>query len=119
MVFDSGKQKDRTMMGNTPELAVSELTAAGADVIGANCGQGIEGFIPICARMRAATNLPLWMKPNAGLPELVNGKTVYRTSPAEFARFVPELVKAGANFIGGCCGTNGEFVEAIRRTLGM
>ncbi len=118
MVFDSGKQKDRTMMGNTPELAVSELTAAGADVIGANCGQGIEGFIPICARMRAATKIPLWMKPNAGLPELVKGETVYRTSPAEFARFVPDLMKAGANFIGGCCGTSGEFVMAIRSALG-
>ena len=118
MVFDSGKLKDHTMMGNTPEQAVSELIAAGADVIGANCGQGIEGFIPICERMRAASAVPLWMKPNAGLPELIGGETIYRTSPAEFARHVPDLLRAGANFIGGCCGTNGEFVGVIRRALG-
>ncbi|TAL32219.1 MAG: methionine synthase [Spirochaetes bacterium] len=119
MVFDSGKQKDRTMMGNTPEQAVTALTAAGADVIGANCGQGIEGFIPICTRMRAATGVPLWMKPNAGLPELVDGQVVYRTTPSEFAKFVPELIRAGAGFLGGCCGTSREFVEAIRRTVSV
>ena len=117
MVFDSGKQKDRTMMGNTPEQAVTELTAAGADVIGANCGQGIEGFVPICARMRTASSIPLWMKPNAGLPELVDGQVVYRTTPADFVKFVPALAGAGANFIGGCCGTNREFVEAIRDSV--
>ena len=117
MVFDSGKQKDRTMMGNTPEQAVTELTAAGADVIGANCGQGIGGFVPICARMRAASPIPLWMKPNAGLPELVDGEVVYRTSPADFVKFVPALASAGANFIGGCCGTSREFVEAIRDSV--
>ena len=78
MVFDAGKNKDRTMMGTTPEQAVERLTAAGANIIGTNCGQGIDGFIPICKRMRAVTTLPLWMKPNAGLPEIIDGQTVYR-----------------------------------------
>jgi 5-methyltetrahydrofolate--homocysteine methyltransferase len=114
MVFDSGKQKDRTMMGNTPEQVVEELTRAGADVIGANCGQGIEGFIPICARLRAATGMPLWMKPNAGLPEMAGGEVVYKTTAADFAKFIPALIQAGANFLGGCCGTGSEYVEAIR-----
>jgi methionine synthase I (cobalamin-dependent) len=117
LVFDAGKGKDRTMMGNTPEQAVEVLSSAGVDGLGANCGQGIEGFIPICSRMRSVTALPLWMKPNAGLPERVDGQTVYRTTAAEFVRFVPALVQAGANFVGGCCGTEQEFIREIGNTL--
>lgn len=117
LVFAAGKMKDRTMMGNTPEQAVEVLSQAGADVLGANCGQGIEGFIPICSRMRAATELPLWMKANAGLPERVAGQVVYPTTAPDFAGFVPELVKAGANFIGGCCGSDRSFIIEIKKTL--
>ncbi len=117
LVFDSGKEKDRTMMGNTPEQAVEVLAKIGVDGIGANCGQGIEGFIPICRRMRAVTDLPLWMKPNAGLPERVEGRIVYRTTANQFAGFVPELIQAGANFIGGCCGTDGSFIREVGRVL--
>jgi len=115
MVFDTGKNKDRTMMGTTPEQAVEQLTAAGADIVGANCGQGIDGFIPICQRMRAVTALPIWMKANAGLPEIVDGKTVYRQTPEHFAESAKELLEAGANFIGGCCGTTPEYIQALRK----
>jgi len=117
MVFDSGKLKDRTMMGTTPEQVVEVFSRIGVDALGANCGQGIEGFIPICRRMRAVTELPLWMKPNAGLPERVEGQVVYRTTAQEFVRSVPELVHAGANFIGGCCGTDQAFIHEIGNTL--
>lgn len=117
MVYDSGKAKDRTMMGNTPEQCSEALAASGADVIGANCGQGIEGFIPICGRLKAATGLPLWMKPNAGLPEMVNGEVVYRTGAGDFALHVPALVDNGARFIGGCCGTGADFIQGIIRAL--
>ena len=117
MVFDSGKNKDRTMMGITPEQAAEALTAAGADVIGANCGQGIAGFVAIAKRLRAATDRPIWLKPNAGLPELANGRTVYVTKPEEFAIYVPELISAGVSFIGGCCGTNHAFIQAIVHSL--
>jgi methionine synthase I (cobalamin-dependent) len=113
MVFDSGKNKDRTLFGATPEQVAQELTAAGADAVGANCGTGIAAYVPICRRLRAATPLPVWIKPNAGLPELVEGRTVYRTTPEEFARHVPALVEAGARFLGGCCGTNPAFVRAV------
>jgi len=113
MVYASGKNRDRTMMGVTPEQAARELTAAGADVIGANCGQGIAGYIEICRRLRAATDLPLWIKPNAGLPELVDGRAVYRTTPEEFAAHVPALLDAGASFVGGCCGTSPAFLRAV------
>ena len=117
MVFDSGKDKDRTMMGNTPEQVAKALTEAGADVIGANCGQGIAGFVPICKRMHAATDRPIWAKANAGLPEMVHGKTIYKNTPEEFVSFVPELLKAGASFVGGCCGTSPAFVAAISSQL--
>jgi 5-methyltetrahydrofolate--homocysteine methyltransferase len=117
MVFDSGKEKDRTMMGVAPERAAGELTAAGADVIGANCGQGIAAYVSICQRLHAATDRPIWIKPNAGLPEIVEGKAVYRTTPEAFAAFVPALIQAGASFIGGCCGTGPEFIWATVETL--
>jgi methionine synthase I (cobalamin-dependent) len=113
MVFDTGKNKDRTMMGVTPEQAAEGLTEAGADVIGANCGQGIAAYIPICRRLRAATDRPLWIKPNAGLPELVDGRTIYKTTPEEFASHVPVLVESGAAFVGGCCGTTPDFIRAV------
>jgi methionine synthase I (cobalamin-dependent) len=117
MVFDSGKEKDRTMMGNTPEQVARDLTAAGADVIGANCGQGIAGFVSICRRLRAATDRPVWIKPNAGLPTMVEGRARYNTTPAEFAAQIPALLQAGASFIGGCCGTAPEFISATRKLL--
>lgn len=117
MVYDSGENKDRTMMGNSPEEVVEELTGVGVDGIGANCGQGIEAFLPICARLRQATDLPLWMKPNAGLPELIDDKAVFRTTAQEFVQYIPEMIQAGAGFIGGCCGTDQVFVKAIRETI--
>ena len=117
MVFDSGKDHDRTLMGTTPEQAARQLTEAGADCIGSNCGQGIEGFVAITRRLRAATDRPLWIKPNAGLPEVVGGKTVYAQTPQQFAAVVPALVKAGAAFVGCCCGTTPQFIAAVRETL--
>jgi methionine synthase I (cobalamin-dependent) len=116
-VFDSGKDKDRTMMGSTPEQAANALAAAGAEVIGANCGQGIAGFHAICKRLRATTDRPIWIKANAGLPKLVDGRAVYETAPEEFASHVPKLLELGANFIGGCCGTNPEFIRAVVRVV--
>jgi methionine synthase I (cobalamin-dependent) len=118
MVFDSGKEKDRTMMGVTPERAAAELESAGADVVGANCGVGIAGYVGVCRRMHAATSLPIWIKANAGLPEMVDGRTIYRMTAAEFAGYVPALLEAGASFLGGCCGTGPDFVRAIAAALG-
>jgi methionine synthase I (cobalamin-dependent) len=117
MVYDSGENKDRTMMGNSPEEVLAELADTGIDGIGANCGQGIDAFLPICTRLRQATDLPIWMKPNAGLPEIVDDQTVFRTTAREFAQHIPGLISAGANFIGGCCGTDQKFVESICATV--
>jgi 5-methyltetrahydrofolate--homocysteine methyltransferase len=112
-VFDTGRNKDRTMMGATPEQVATAMAAEGADAVGANCGSGIEGFIPICRRLRAACDLPLWIKPNAGLPVMENGQVTYRTMPEQFASHVPAMIDAGASFIGGCCGTSPAFIQAI------
>ena len=117
MVYDSGENKDCTMMGNSPEDVVAEISKLGVDGVGANCGQGIEAFLPICRRLRQATDLPVWIKPNAGLPEIIDDSVVFRTTAAEFVQHVPDLIEAGANFIGGCCGTDEKFVQAIRQTV--
>jgi methionine synthase I (cobalamin-dependent) len=117
MVFDAGKEKDRTMMGDTIESVVHSFADAGVDVIGVNCGQGVRGFIPICKRMRGLTDLPLWMKPNAGLPSIEHGVAVYKTRPQEFADGAAELIPAGANFIGGCCGTSPEYILAMVKMI--
>ncbi|MBW2290822.1 MAG: homocysteine S-methyltransferase family protein [Deltaproteobacteria bacterium] len=113
MVFDSGKRKDRTMMGVTASEAAEALTGFGADIVGANCGNGIEGYIPICAAMSAATDRPIWIKANAGIPEFANGEFRYTTTPEKFVSYRGALIDAGANFIGGCCGTSPSFIRAL------
>ena len=115
MCFDSGADNDRTMMGITPEQAAEQLQAAGADVIGANCGQGIDGYIPIAKRFAAATDLPIWIKANAGIPQLVDGEVVYETTAEHFAQRAVELREAGVSFIGGCCGTSPDFIRALNK----
>ncbi len=117
MVFDSGQAKDRTLTGATVEQAVEALCRAGADVVGSNCGRGIAGFVDLCRRLKAAAERPVWIKANAGLPEVVDGKTVYRQTPEEFASYAPQLVEAGAGFLGGCCGTTPEFIRATAEAL--
>lgn len=118
MVFDSGKNLDRTMMGTTPEQAAEILLEAGADLIGSNCGQGVAGFVPICKRLHAASGRPVWIKANAGLPEMVGGQTVYAQTPEQFASYLPALVEAGAGLVGGCCGTSPAFIRALAEKLG-
>ncbi len=114
MTFDTG---GRTMMGVAPDQAAKQFTSAGADVIGSNCGNGIAAFIPICRELRTATDLPIWIKANAGQPEYVDGKVIYRITPEEFAGHVPALRAAGANFIGGCCGTSPEHLRVVVQQL--
>jgi methionine synthase I (cobalamin-dependent) len=98
----------------TPEQAARRMREEGADAVGANCGVGIAAYVPICRRLRSATSLPIWIKPNAGLPEMRNGNAVYGTTPEEFASFLPALAEAGADFLGGCCGTSPDFIRAAK-----
>jgi 5-methyltetrahydrofolate--homocysteine methyltransferase len=113
LTFNKGPKGYATMMGVRPEQAVAELERAGADIVGANCGAGIDIMIELMGLMRSATTLPLWCKPNAGLPELVHGKTVYRETPEMMASKLKTLVEAGAKIVGGCCGTNPSHIRAL------
>jgi len=113
MTFDSGAKLDRTMMGTTPEQAAEQLLDAGADVIGSNCGQGVAGFVEICRRLHAASGPAVWVKANAGFPEMRDGRTFYAQTAEQFAEYAPQLVAAGAGFIGGCCGTSPDFIRAV------
>jgi len=117
MVFGSGRDKDRTMLGVAPGEAARELAAAGASAVGANCGVGIERAVAICAQLAAASDRPQWIKPNAGIPRLVKGEVVYDTTAAEFAGWLPKLLAAGADFVGGCCGTDPGFIAALQAAL--
>jgi len=113
MTYNRTPKGYRTMMGNPPELCVQRAEEAGAAVIGANCGSGIEDYVPLAPLLRAMTSLPLWMKANAGIPQLVAGKVAYPLTAEEYASFVPALVSAGIDVIGGCCGTDPGFVREI------
>lgn len=115
--FTKGQARYATMMGLRPERAAAELDAAGADLVGANCGAGIEQAIEIARLMRPHTRRPLWIKPNAGLPELVEGKTVFRQTPEVMASHVRALLEAGANVLGGCCGTTPAHLRALAAVL--
>lgn len=115
--FDTGKAHDRTMTGETPERIARRMEQAGADAIGANCGSGVERFVPLCRRLREACELPVWIKPNAGLPVMEKGELHYRQTPQDFAAYGPALVEAGASFVGGCCGTGPAFIAALKECL--
>jgi 5-methyltetrahydrofolate--homocysteine methyltransferase len=104
----------RTMMGAAPRDIVEPLARAGADIIGANCGNGMEQFLEIVREMRSVdTKIPILVHANAGLPEIVNGTVCYPQTPSHMAGLVKSLVEAGANIIGGCCGTTPEHIRAI------
>ena len=107
----------RTAMGVDIPQTVAGLTRAGADVLGSNCGNGIEQMLPIAAAFRALTALPLLVQANAGLPVLEGGRAVFRQGPEDMARHVPSLARAGASIIGGCCGTGPAHIAALRRAV--
>jgi len=111
--FHSGKSKDRTMMGATPEAVAAAMEEAGAAAVGANCGVGVEHAVAICRRLHAATSLPVWIKPNAGLPTIDSSGLHYATSAEFFASHYAGLREAGASFLGACCGSTPDFIRAL------
>ena len=107
-----------TMMGVTPAEAAQAAVEAGADVVGANCGQGMEQMARIVAEMRVAVpGTPIMVQANAGLPKNVNGVDVFPETPDVTAKWSAEVLKAGAAILGGCCGTTPEHIAAIGRVL--
>lgn len=108
----------RSMMGVSPEQAAEAMVEAGADIIGTNCGNGIERMITIVKEMRAAEpDTPILVHANAGLPVNVDGVDTFPETPEDMAGQVKELQAAGANIIGGCCGTTPAHIKAIKDAL--
>lgn len=103
--------------GSSPEQVVERLSAAGAEALGCNCSTGPQIVLQTIERMRAQTSLPLLAMPNAGMPRSVEGRHIYLTSPEYMASFAKRLLKAGANWVGGCCGTTPEHIRAMRSSL--
>lgn len=107
-------ESGRLMTGATPEAMVTLLEGLGVDAIGANCSLGPDKLLPIVKRLSAVSSTPIILNPNAGLPSLVDGKSVYTVSPREFAETMRECAECGASILGGCCGTTPEYIEALR-----
>ena len=108
----------RSMMGVGPEDAAKAAIDAGADIIGTNCGNGMQRMIDIVAQMRAAApDTPILVHANAGLPKNVDGVDIFPDTPEDMARMTPEIIKAGANIIGGCCGTTPAHIKAIKEAV--
>jgi len=117
MTFDATPKGFFTTMGVTIEKAAKGLAEAGADLIGSNCGNGIEAMIKIAQEFRKYTTLPLVFQSNAGVPKMQEGRPVYSEGPEFMAERIPELASAGASIIGGCCGTTPEHIRAIRKVV--
>ena len=117
--FDKTKSGEyRTMMGTSPMEAAEAAIEAGADIVGTNCGNGMERMVEIVRELRAAfPDKPILVHANAGLPETVGGELVYPETPEIMASFVSALVEAGANIIGGCCGTTPAHITAMKEAV--
>ena len=115
MSFDFGPQRTLTVMGAAAGECAAALADHGVDAIGCNCGAGAATALPAVVALRAHMDLPLWVKPNAGVPDLVEGRAVYRQTPEEFTEHVPTLLDAGAEIIGGCCGVGPAHIERLAR----
>jgi 5-methyltetrahydrofolate--homocysteine methyltransferase len=107
LTFGRSKNGFRTMMGVTPQQAVTAMIDAGADIVGSNCGEGLsmDDYADLVRTLRSLTSKPIAIRPNAGRPDLVGTDVQYRQTPESMASQVRDLIRAGANIIGGCCGT--------------
>ena len=110
----SFEENGRTFTGCTPESMAIVLEGLGADAIGVNCSLGPNELMNIVKRVINSTNIPVMTQPNAGLPEIVNGKTVFNVEPSDFSTVIEEFVDIGVSIIGGCCGTTPDFIKKLR-----
>jgi 5-methyltetrahydrofolate--homocysteine methyltransferase len=116
--FATETKGGRTIMGNSAEDCAKSLTDAGADVIGANCGNlDPAQTAVVVAILKSATNKPILAQPNAGKPKLVEDKTIFEMEPADFAAGIAECLDAGASLVGGCCGTTPEHIHAVAKMM--
>jgi len=117
MTFEPNPRGYFTVMGVSVEQAAEGLVAAGADLVGSNCGIGMEHMVGIARELTRVASVPVAVQPNAGLPEMQGGKMVYKETPEAMGARVPELLDLGVALIGGCCGTTPEHVRAVRRAV--
>ena len=117
MVTWTFNEDGRTLFGTDPATASLVLTALGVDAVGVNCSTGPDKMVSVVQKMREYTGLPLIAKPNAGLPQLEDGETVYNMGPEEFAENMMLLVREGADILGGCCGTTPEHIAKMTELL--
>jgi len=117
MTFDPTPRGFYTVMGVTIEDAAKGLEEAGADIVGSNCGNGIENMVRIAREFREYSSLPLIIQSNAGIPEIRGNTTVYPETPEFMAEKAKELVLSGVSIIGGCCGTTPDHIRAIRKMV--
>ena len=113
MISLTYNEDGRTLYGTSPEIAMVVLEHMGADIVGVNCSTGPLAMIPLVKAMLPYADIPIMVKPNAGMPELENGETVYKMMPEEFADACEQLVDAGASVVGGCCGTRPDHIKAL------
>lgn len=107
----------RTFLGTTPEIAALTLSTLGAEVVGINCSLGPAEIVPLIKNMRRWSRVPLIMQANAGLPQVVDGKTIYSIDEESYAAAVSEAVRAGVKILGGCCGTTPRYIERLQELL--
>ena len=117
MVFDLGPRGFFTMMGVTPEKAVHDLREAGADVVGANCGNGIDRMVELAEQMRAADDGLMLIHSNAGIPDMKDGEIIYNEGPEFMAERFKRLADMGVSILGGCCGTGPDHIRALRTAV--
>ena len=117
MTFSHTPKGFYTIMGVTIEKAAKALQDAGADIVGSNCGNGIEKMVAIACEFRQYTRLPVAIQANAGMPELIDDQAVYPETPDFMAERAGELLALGVSIIGGCCGTTPEHIKAFRKTV--
>lgn len=117
MVSMTFNEDGRTLYGTDPVTATVVLQSLGADVIGVNCSTGPKEMVPIIRKIKEYANVPILAKPNAGLPELIDGETVYPMEPGEFAKCGQMLVEEGATVIGGCCGTTPDHIRELVKAV--
>ena len=117
MVFDLGPRGFFTMMGVTPEKAVHDLREAGADVVGANCGNGIDRMVELAEQMRAADDGLMLIHSNAGIPDMKGGEIIYNEGPEFMAERFKRLADMGVSILGGCCGTGPDHIRALRTAV--
>ena len=117
MVSMTFGEDGKTLYGTSPECAAVVLESLGTEVVGVNCSTGPKEMVEVIEKMRQVSSIPILAKPNAGLPELEDGKTVYKMEKEEFVSYAKELTQAGANLLGGCCGTNPEFIAGLKEQV--